>query len=165
MRSPRLSIVASVTALWLGALLAGSANAAPTISVFAAASGVVDPSGATVSAPDSISFFNGSFWVVYTNGASKTCGGGTSTVVQYDTDGNVLQTYSVPNYIDGLRGNPADGKIWALQCEDGNSTLTIIDPVTHHVSKPLAPEVTSATRGFDDVVFQDGKVFLRACCF
>jgi hypothetical protein len=137
MRSPRLSIVASVAALWLGALLAGPASAAPTISVFAAASGVVDPSGATVSEPDSITFFNGSFWVVYTNGALKTCGGGDSTFVQYDTDGNVLQTFSVPNYVDGLRDNPADGKIWALQCEDGNSTRTIIDPVAHALSAPI----------------------------
>jgi hypothetical protein len=151
MRSPRLSIVASVAAL--GALLAGPASAAPTVSVFAAASGVVDPSGSTVSAPDSISFFNGSFWVVYTNGASKTCGGGDSTIVQYDTDGNVLQTFSVPNYVDGLRGNPADGKIWALQCEDGNSTLTIIDPVAHALSAAISYKVPSSSQGYDDAVF------------
>jgi hypothetical protein len=99
--------------------------------------------------------------VAYANGvASDGTGPGTSEIVQYGLSGHIVHTYDITGSVDGLKFDPFTEKLWALQNQDGNSTLTIIDPVTHQVSNPLAPEVTSATRGFDDVVFQDGKVFL-----
>jgi DNA-binding beta-propeller fold protein YncE len=159
MRTLRAFIAVTCAALSILILPTLSFAAAPIVSVFASASGVVDPMGTAVKGPDSISFFNGAFWVVYTNGASKTCGGGNSTVVQYDTGGNVLQTFSIPNYVDGLRGNPADGKIWALQCEDGNSTVTVIDPVMHTLGTPMTYAMPSDSQGYDDAVFSGGSIF------
>jgi hypothetical protein len=56
--------------------------------------------------------------------------------------------------------------VWALQNNDGNSTLSIINPATHTVSAPLMyaspPYVygASSSRGYDDVAFLNGKVFL-----
>jgi hypothetical protein len=112
-------------------------------------------------APDSVTIAGDYLFVAYANNvASDGTGPGTSEIVQYGLSGHIVHTYDIAGSVDGLKFDPVTEKIWALQNQDGNSTLTIIDPVTHHVSKPLAPEVTSATRGFDDVVFQDGKVFL-----
>jgi hypothetical protein len=112
------------------------------------------------SSPDSITVDgHGFIWVAYTNGADSTGASGDSTVVQYDSSGNVVQSYTVPGYVDGLKFNPETGKIWALQNQDGNSTLTIIDPVTHDTDT-LSYANPSSTQGYDDVVFDGDKVFL-----
>ena len=112
-------------------------------------------------APDSVTIAGDYLFVAYANGvASDGTGSGTSEIVQYDLSGHIVQTYDITGSVDGLKFDPVTEKLWALQNQDGNSTLTIIDPATHQVSQPIAPEVMSATRGFDDVVFEDAKVFL-----
>jgi predicted secreted protein len=124
-----------------------------TVKTFAAA-----PTGA--SAPDSITIENGTFFVEYGNGADSTGAGGSSTIVQYDKAGNVEHTYTIAGSVDGLKYNPSTGQIWALQNQDGNSTLSLIDPVTHKVTGPLSFANPSPTSGYDDVVFEGNKVFL-----
>jgi hypothetical protein len=116
------------------------------------------PTGLT--APDSITTGDGSVFVEYGNGAVTTGGSGSSTIIQYDKAGNVQFTYEIAGSVDGLKFNPYTGKVWALQNQDGNSTLSLIDPKTHTVTGPIAYANTSATRGFDDVVFEGNKVFL-----
>lgn len=116
------------------------------------------PSGST--APDSISVGGGFTWVAYTNGADSTGLSGSSTVVQYDSAGNVVHSYTVAGYVDGLKYDPFTGKVWALQNQDGNSTLSLIDPTTNTLSAPLSYSPSSATRGYDDVVFTANAVFL-----
>ena len=112
------------------------------------------------SAPDSITTANGSFFVEYGNGADSTGNGGSSTIIQYDQAGTIEQTYTIAGSVDGLKYNPYTGQIWALQNQDGNSTLSLIDPVTHKVTGPLSYANPSATSGYDDVVFEGNKVFL-----
>ena len=113
-----------------------------------------------LSAPDSITIADGSVLVEYGNGAVSTGGSGSSTIIQYDKAGNVQHTYDIAGSVDGLKYNPYTGKVWALQNQDGNSTLSLIDPNTHTVSAPIAFANASATRGYDDVVFEGNKVFL-----
>ena len=114
--------------------------------------------GAT--APDSITTANGTIFVEYGNGADSTGAGGSSTIVQYDKNGDVEQKYTIAGSVDGLKYNPYTGQIWALQNQDGNSTLTLIDPVTHKVTGPLSFANPSATSGYDDVVFDGNRAFL-----
>jgi len=133
----------------------------PTIqstSIFATA-----PDGAK--SPDSITAGNNSIWVEYGDSAKSDGSGGSSTIVQYDLLGTVQNTYTLPGLADGLKVDPATGDVWALQNQDGNSTVTLIDPATGQVSAPLsyaAPYVYGAdsTRGYDDVAFVGQKVFL-----
>ena len=133
----------------------------PTVqstSIFATA-----PDGAK--SPDSITAGNNSIWVEYGNGAKSDGSAGSSTVVQYDLLGTVQNTYTLPGLADGLKVDPATGGVWALQNQDGNSTLTLIDPATKQVSAPLSyapPYVYGAdsARGYDDVAFVGQKVFL-----
>jgi predicted secreted protein len=112
------------------------------------------------SAPDSITMENGTFFVEYGNGVDSTGAGGPSTIVQYDKLGHIEHSYTIPGSVDGLKYNPYTGQIWALQNQDGNSTISLIDPVSHKVTGPLSFVNPSATRGYDDVVFEGNKVFL-----
>jgi predicted secreted protein len=112
------------------------------------------------SAPDSLTIENGTIFVEYGNGADSTGAGGSSTIIQYDKAGHIKHSYTIAGSVDGLKFNPYTGQIWALQNQDGNSTLTLIDPVSHKVTGPLSFANPSATRGYDDVVFEGNKVFL-----
>jgi hypothetical protein len=140
----------------------GYAQAAPTVSVHTFAT------GATVGAsqPDSITVGDDTVWVEYGNGADSTGAMGNSTIVQYALSGAPLHTYTVTGLADGLKFDPATGMIWALQNNDGNSTLSFINPATGTISAPLKyaspPYVYGATsaRGYDDVAFLNGKVFM-----
>jgi hypothetical protein len=67
--------------------------------------------------------------------------------------------------VDGLKVNPSTGTVWALQNQDGNSLLSLINPNSGTVSGPLsygAPYVYGAnsSRGYDDVGFKGNQVFL-----
>jgi hypothetical protein len=99
-------------------------------------------------------------WVEYSNGADSTGLSGSSTIVQYMLNGQIRHTYSINGSVDGLKVDPRTGRVWALQNQDGNSTLSIINPKMHTVFGPISYAVTSGTRGYDDVVFRGDQVFL-----
>ncbi|HKB89729.1 MAG TPA: hypothetical protein VKC60_04330, partial [Opitutaceae bacterium] len=126
------------------------------ISVFATA-----PSNFT--GPDSITSAHGNIFVSYTNGAAKDGSSGSSVIVQYDTKGTVLHTYTVAGRNDGLKYNPYDKMLWALRNEDGNPQLTLINPETG-ASQDLTYAVNPPAHGggYDDVAFLNGKVYLSA---
>ena len=110
--------------------------------------------------PDSIALSKNSVWVSYTNGADSTGLSGSSTIVQYKRNGQVRHTYSIAGSVDGLKVDPRTGLVWALQNQDGNSTLSLIDPKAHTVTGPIPYAVTSGANGYDDVVFRGDQVFL-----
>ena len=123
--------------------------------------------GAAVSgtAPDSVEFGDGSLWISYTNGADSAGASGASTVVRYSTSGSVLNTWSIAGNVDGLRVDASTGLVWAMQNNDGNSALTVINPVTnatkaYSYGSSYTANGNSATRGFDDAVFENGQTFL-----
>jgi hypothetical protein len=124
-----------------------------TASVFA--------TGAPISStsPDSIVYGDGSVWVSYQNGADSAGASGSSTVVRYSPAGAIINTWTIAGNVDGLRIDPS-GKVWALQNNDGNSALTVIDPTTN-ATTPYTYGTTytangnSLTRGFDDVEFSN----------
>jgi hypothetical protein len=133
--------------------ISASAQAAPT------ASSSVFATGGPVSgtAPDSVTIGDGSVWIEYGNGADSTGASGSSTIVQYGLNGSVQHQYTIAGLVDGLK---TTGIVWALQNNDGNATLSLINPTTHAVSGPLSYAVTSTARGYDDVAFLGGKVYL-----
>jgi hypothetical protein len=145
-------------AVFSSSLIAGSAGAQTVRSISTFAHGLALQS----TGPDSITIGGGFVWVSYTNGADSTGLSGSSTVVQYDLMGNVKRKFSIAGSVDGLKRDPGTGLIWALQNQDGNSTLTIIDPRTGMIvsGSPFQYAVKSGARGYDDVVFRGGKVYL-----
>jgi hypothetical protein len=114
--------------------------------------------------PDPVLFGDGSVWVAYQNGADSAGASGSSTLVRYTPSGAVLHTWSVAGNVDGLRINPS-GQIWAMQNNDGNSALTVINPATNATSpfsygSSYTANGNSLGRGFDDAAFVKGQVFM-----
>ena len=112
--------------------------------------------------PDSVSYGDGSVWLAYQNGADSAGASGSSTVVRYSPAGAVLHTWTIAGNVDGLKVDPSSGLVWALQNNDGNSALTVINPVTNATSAYTYGNTYTnvPNRGFDDVVFSNGKVYL-----
>ena len=111
--------------------------------------------------PDSVSFGDGSVWISYQNGADSGGASGSSTVVRYTPSGTILNQWSIAGNVDGLRIDPT-GLVWALQNNDANAALTVINPLTNAATAYSygSSYSNSAGRGFDDAVFQHGQVFL-----
>jgi len=136
---------------------AGPTSTSPdySVAVFANA-----PNGLT--GPDSITSFQGTIWVGYQNKTQPTGGGGDSDIVQFSPSGKVLKTFKVKGRNDGLKFNPFDGKIYALQNEDGNPYLTLIDPVTGTMTTYNYSTPPAHGGGYDDIVFLNGQIFISA---
>jgi hypothetical protein len=152
----------SITALLIAASAsAGAAQTVTKVSVFATGTAP----GVNGTQPDSVTIGDGSVWIEYGNTASSTGGSGDSTIVRYGFNSSVQHVFSIAGEVDGLKVNPVTGVVWALQNQDGNSTLSLINPTTNSVSSPLSygsPYVYGPTsaRGYDDVAFLDGNVYL-----
>jgi hypothetical protein len=122
--------------------------------------------GAPISStsPDSVVFGDGSLLVSYQNGADSTGASGSSTVARYSPAGSLLNTWTIAGNVDGLRIAP-NGQVWALQNNDGNSALTVINPVTNATTpytygNTYTDNENSLGRGFDDAEFLNGQVYL-----
>jgi hypothetical protein len=100
-------------------------------------------------------------FVGYGNGVAKDGTDGlSSTIVQYDTAGHLIQTFSVKGHNDGLKVDPATHLLWAIQNEDGNPNLVVIDPVAGTTTNYTIAAVNGG--GFDDITFLGGNVYMTA---
>jgi len=114
------------------------------------------------SQPDSIALLDDHVYIGYGNGVSTTGSDGkSSTIVEYDMDGNILHIFSVVGHNDGLRVNPKTKELWAMQNEDANPNLVIINPKTlTQTVYTFGP--TPHGGGYDDIAFRNGEVFISA---
>jgi hypothetical protein len=124
------------------------------ISVFAKS-----PNG--ISQPDSIVRWHDSVIVGFQNHVAKDgTDGKSSNVVEFSLLGKVKRTFQVPGHNDGLRVVGEDD-LWALQNEDANPNLVVIELATGKAKKyQFAP--TPHGGGYDDMVVLNGKVYLSA---
>ena len=118
------------------------------------------PSG--LSAPDSIAVLGGHVFVGYGDGHLPDGSDGlNSQVVEFSKDGAVLHTYTVPGHNDGLKVNPRTRELWAIQNEDANANLVIINAETHD-QKLYTFGPTLHGGGYDDLVFFGHQVYVSA---
>lgn len=134
----------------------GPTAAAPyTLSVFATA-----PSG--LSAPDSIAVLRDHVFVGYGDGhAPDGSDGLSSQIVEYRMDGSMVRTYTVLGHNDGLKVDPLTHRLWALQNEDANANLVIIDPQTQE-RKLYQVGTGPHGGGYDDITFRGCKTYFSA---
>jgi hypothetical protein len=126
-----------------------------TLSTFATA-----PKG--LSAPDSIAVLGDVVFVGYGDGhAADGSDGLKSQIVEYDMYGNIERIYQVLGHNDGLKVDPSTNLLWALQNEDANPRLVIIDPKTQK-QRNFVFGPTPHGGGYDDIVFRDCQVFISA---
>jgi hypothetical protein len=84
-----------------------------------------------------------------------------SQIVDYRMDGSVAYTYTVLGHSDGLKFNPVTHELWALQNEDANARLVIIDPVSHR-QRSYRFSAAPHGGGYDDVVFRGCNAYISA---
>jgi hypothetical protein len=114
-------------------------------------------------APDSIAVVGGHVFIGYGDGvAPDGSDGKSSTVVEYAMNGDIVRTYSVVGHNDGLRVNPQTKQVWALQNEDANPSLVIIDPKTGAQQAYTFAAPPPQGGGYDDIAFRHGDVFFSA---
>jgi hypothetical protein len=117
---------------------------------------------AGLSAPDSIAVLDNHVFVGYGDGNLPDGTDGKSTqVVEYQMDGTVVHTYVVPGHNDGLKVDPNTKLLWALQNEDANANLVIINTETRE-QKEYKFGPTLHGGGYDDLVFRYCKVYISA---
>jgi hypothetical protein len=131
------------------------ANSPYTIKVFATA-----PRG--TSQPDSIVQWGDHIIVGFANGVAKDgTDGKSSTIVQFSLSGKVERMFSVPGHNDGLRV-VGDDDLWALQNEDANPNLVVIELNSGSQKKYKFILPTPHGGGYDDMVVKNGEVFMTA---
>jgi len=152
--------VSALATLLISGMLAApvfgqSATAPYVLTVFANA-----PQG--LSAPDSIAVIGDHVFVGYGDGHLPDGSDGlNSQVVEFAKDGSVVHIYTVPGHSDGLKVDPTTHLLWALQNEDANANLVIINPETHQ-QKLYTFGPTLHGGGYDDIVFRGCKVYISA---
>jgi hypothetical protein len=136
------------------ATAAPKATAPYKISTFA-----TSPAG--TSQPDSIASWHGDVIVGLQNHVAKDGSDGkTSTLVEFSKSGKVKRTFTVPGHNDGLRV-VGDDDLWALQNEDANPNLVVIELRSGNQKLYHFPTPPHGG-GYDDIVVKNGEVYLSA---
>jgi hypothetical protein len=151
-----LSLLAA-TAIVAFAGTAQAQTAAPGFSISVFANGPAGTSNA-----DSVEVVGNNVFVGYGNTAAKTGGSGTSTIAEFSRSGTLLQSTTVDGHNDGLRYNAATNQLWAIQNEDANANLVLINPGNLAKSAPMSIASVNGGGGFDDAAFVGGKAYLSA---
>src|SRR3981081_3986335 len=154
--SRRLIVISCVLLTALAAAGQVTASIPYTVSTFA--TGVAG----VYFQPDSIAVVGGHIFIGYGNGVAKDGSDGkSSTIVEYKMNGDVVTTFSVLGHNDGLRVNPKTKQLWAMQNEDKNPNLVIIDPIAGtQTMYTFGP--TPHGGGYDDIAFRGNDVFFSA---
>ena len=112
--------------------------------------------------PDSIAYNRDSIFIGYGDHVKPDGSDGkSSTVVQYNYNGEVQQVLWVKGHNDGLKINPYTGDLWAIQNEDANARLVIFN-TKNWTRKEYTLGTGPHGGGYDDVVFRDKKSYLSA---
>jgi hypothetical protein len=111
--------------------------------------------------PDSIAQWKDKVFVGYGNNAKPDGSGGSSTIVEYSLSGQYIKKYKIKGHNDGLKVNAKTGDLWAMQNEDANPNLVIIDPSTGNMKKYTFDKPAHGG-GYDDIAFDGDNVYLSA---
>ena len=132
-----------------------------SLSVFAQAQGVLRP--------DDILQLGSTVFIIYqdnNNNPDGTLAPGVasaqSKVIEFDLNGNILQTFDVPGHPDGLVAYDAN-TVWVSSNEDANPVISDIDTTTNAV-KSFSSDVATLPHGggFDDMKLINGVVYASA---
>lgn len=149
------SAIVLLSSALAGSVFGQSAPAPYTLSVFANA-----PSG--LSAPDSIAVLDDHVFVGYgDNHDPAGLDGLSSQIVEYTMDGRLLHVYTVLGHNDGLKVDPTTHLLWALQNEDGNSTLVLINAETQQTREYFLGTGPHGG-GYDDITFRACHAYISA---
>jgi hypothetical protein len=131
------------------------------------------PKGATNC--DDLAYLDGHLFMTCQNATLSTGGGGNSTIVEYASDGTVINTWSLADKADGIAGDPSNHRLIVTLNEDSHTHLVTITPaapavqqvVNYHYSvDPASHRLTGPlhTGGGTDAVSVDsrGHIYVTA---
>jgi hypothetical protein len=165
-----LPIALSVAVLLLVASAAAALPTAP--SGYSVTRFATPPPGSTNC--DDLTRLDAHLFLTCQNGTQSTGGGGDSTIVEYASDGTVINSWSLVDKADGIGADPAHHRVIVTFNEDGNSHLSTITPgappgsqVTNYAYSCLPDSTCTgalATGGGTDSVTVDpaGTIFVVA---
>jgi len=114
-------------------------------------------------APDSIAVLGDHVFIGFGDGNDPGgLDGKSNQIVEYSLDGKVEWVYVVKGHNDGMKVNPYTHMVWAMQNEDTNPNLVIIDPETHAQTLYTFAAAPAAGGGYDDITFRNGKAYFSA---
>ncbi len=158
-RVSALALLATATALFAQTTPVPAPQAVKGYSLGIFARGVAGK----YTAPDSIAVDNTHVFVGFGDGHKPDGSDGKNTqVVQYSRAGMVEHIYSVAGHNDGLKIDPTTHLLWALQNEDANPNIYLINTTTYTSTKYTFQALPAAGGGYDDIAFRLGKVYLSA---
>lgn len=132
-----------------------------SLSVFAQAQGVLRP--------DDIVQLGSTVFIVYQDNNNLPDGtlapgvaAAQSEVIEFDLNGNILQTFKVPGHPDGLLAFDAN-TVWVSSNEDANPVISVIDTASNTV-KSLTSDVATLPHGggLDDMKLANDVVYASA---
>lgn len=166
MNASRFVISAVISSAWLiagqGASIAQNAPAGLTVEHHYRVSVFAKSVPGKYTAPDSIAVLHDHVFIGYgNNNAPDGSDGKSSNIVEYTFSGEVVHVYTVKGHNDGLKVNPHTHELWAMQNEDANPNLVIINPETgSETVYTFGP--TPHGGGYDDIVFRGDDVYFSA---
>ncbi len=159
MKIPVASSLCAVLAALAVPALSQAPKAIPGYAVSVFAKGVQGQ----YSAPDSIAVDRGHIFIGYGDGNDPAgLDGKSNQIVEYDVQGHVLHIYVVKGHNDGIKVNPYTHRIWAMQNEDADPNLVIIDPATQTQKLYTFAGTPPHGGGYDDITFRNGKAYFSA---
>lgn len=115
------------------------------------------------SAPDSIAVLGKHVYIGYGDGNDPGgLDGKSNQIIEYDLAGHVMHIFTVKGHNDGLKVNPYTHQLWALQNEDTDPNLVIIDPLTRDQTLYTFAAPPAAGGGYDDITFRNGTAYFSA---
>ncbi|HEY3990062.1 MAG TPA: hypothetical protein VGM02_12240 [Acidobacteriaceae bacterium] len=114
-------------------------------------------------APDSLAVTKDHVYIGYGDNNDPTGEDGKSNmIVEYTKDGRKTFSFTVIGHNDGLKVNPYDHTIWAMQNEDANPNLVIFDPKTREQRQYTFAVPPTSGGGYDDITFRNGEAYFSA---
>ena len=127
-----------------------------------------------VSKPDDITTMGGNIFVgnqngVGSDGAASSKGVLKSNVIEYNSSGKQISSWSITGKCDGLKADTANNRLIATVNEDGNSSMYIITPssvATNHQVKHITFKAAVGQKlpagGTDSISFENGNIYISA---
>lgn len=115
------------------------------------------------SAPDSIVAADGHVFIGYGNGnLPDGSDGKSSNIIEYTNQGEVVHVFTVLGHNDGLKAVPGTPFLLAMQNEDANPNLVVIDTTNNSQHLYTFAATPAHGGGYDDIVIRKGKVYFSA---
>ncbi len=143
LRLPAALAVVLIAIAISGAAAYGASTPAPSVPAGYTITKIAAPAPASASNCDDLAYLEGNLFMGCQNKTLSVGGGGNSTLIEYTPSGAVVNTWSIPEKIDGMGADPLHHRVIVTLNEDANTRLVTVTPsapsgqqLTHYTYSP-----------------------------